>query len=1173
MMFEDELTCAQRAAVEDLDHDLLVSAGAGTGKTRVLAYRFIHIAQTGRAAVDEILTLTFTDKAAHEMKQRIVGLFGQLGREDCRRQVETAYISTVHSFCGRVLRENALEAAVDPYFVQLDEPQAAIVQRQVYDDLIRRAHASDDAAVLALAFNFGSERSGAARRQGDLRELLIALYHRTRSLGKAPTDLVVSPAPSLDDAAEATRLAVDAALALRPSTDAHARALSAAQALAPRIRAILDLRTFDWAAYQQLTDAAKVFKAVGSGGHRQIMAAAQAALGQFAAALLAERAAEHAEALKRLLGEFDAAYRAAKDEQGALDFDDLLAKSRELFGVAEHPTPSARRYRERFKFYLMDEFQDTNRLQMSVVAPLLRPQSSFTVGDAKQSIYRFLYADVGLFLQRGDDLHRSGGVTRYLGENFRSHADLIAFTNALFRELWAEDGFPFAPLQAAKRFGPREEPRIEALVVDGANMRDMREREARMIAARVADMTGLDGSAPMRLTAHDRDRPDASFRDILILFRSTSDIPIYEDALSRYDIPYYTVSGRGFYNTQEVQDLYRLLSATENPMDDVATAAVLRSPLVGVSDEALYWLGAPRERAPRDDDDSEPQGAGRIAHRLQRLDAISELSASDRQRLSHFSALLDDLRRRAADRSVAELLDDAIRATDYDLKVLCQRNGRRRYANVEKLRETALAFEAESRWGLREFLDYLASLQTLAERETEGPTETEEADVVRLMTVHAAKGLEAPIVIVADLMRGLRSDSSAAVISADGALAVRVKNPLTDSFVDSRDFERLDESLTAADFAEAKRLFYVACTRAQEHLVLSGCAASDKTAKPYGALSRWGEWVAKFLQLEDEASPEPQLVERDGFSIAVKTAIAERPAPATRARPLLARFRDDIEARRPLDLSLIAPSCDDAALRADARSVAERIDRCASVRSAGPVVTVTGAAIYTHCPRRYWLAAIERLPEERQPDDAAHHPRLDREDDLDPRDRGTRLHDLLARIDFGRDPDPELERLAGGWPQGDRDDASVVLRRFWPSDLRKQLAAADARRKLQRETPFVIKAGAGGILRGQIDALMRQGDEWTLVDYKSGQHRDGEYEQQLILYALACRELLGAAPTVGVIYYLDLGETQQVPIDKAALDAAAAALSDVIQGIAAGDFPRRETHACLTCAFAAVCQT
>jgi len=721
------------------------------------------------------------------------------------------------------------------------------------------------------------------------------------------------------------------------------------------------------------------------------------------------------------------------------------------------------------------------------------------------------------------------------------------------------------------------------VIPDAEGSRDRREREAQVIARRIAEMTGMTGAPPMELTEGDRSRP-VRCRDIMILFRATSDIQMYEDALADRGLPYYTVKGRGFYTSDEVQDLARLLAVIENPTHDVAMAAVLRSPLVGASDEALYWLGAPAEPIEGDEEAPEPPAAGRIARRLEKLEDLTNLSAGDRKRLAAFRALLRDLRQAAARRSIADLLEDAIRGSDYDLKVLCQRNGRRRYANIAKLRGVALAFQEDSGFALRHFIDYLETLQTLAERETEAATEAEEADVVRLMTIHAAKGLEAPVVIVADLDRRQKADADRAILSDSGELALRLSSPTGDKVANPPDYERLRAQADAADRGEDKRLFYVACTRAQEHLILSGCGLQSAPAKgkaagaprSYGELGTWGQWVMKFLGITPRGGGDAPLP----FTLTLPLPFDRLRAGSERERsmvahppgaPLLARFRAESAEGRPLDISLICAECDVGQLGAEAQAVGDRI-ASAAPSPTRPIISVTDALCYQACPRRYRLQAVELLPEEGYPQqhDNEENRHLDRDDDLDPRDRGTMLHDLLYRLDFAADFDQELERLTRRLSEAERADARRVLEQFHRSDLWRLLAEADKQGTLRRETPFVIKLG-DGLLRGLIDALIR-GDVATIVDYKSGGARDGEYRDQALLYALACRDLLGVAPGRGIIYYLDAGQAESFGIGEAALEKAAAQLEQVMRGLASGDFERRDGPACATCGVREACR-
>jgi ATP-dependent helicase/nuclease subunit A len=1165
-MADERLTPEQKRAIETLDGDLILSAGAGTGKTRVLTWRFIHIIDSKRAAVDEILTLTFTEKAAREMKERIVRRFEQLGREQERRQVETAYISNVHSFCMRVLRENALEAGVDPYFVQLDEADAQMLQSRAFDEVIRRAHADNDADILALVFDYGK----------DLEDMVLSLYGRMRSLGRAPAELQVAAPQDLTPLAAQAAAAIEAATALDGRTSTVAAMIDAAHDAHERIEAALRARDFDWLVYAEISELAGIFGAVRAKAEKPVADAAKEALLAFGDALLAQHASARATGLRSLLTAFDETYQALKDRDGSLDFDDLLTKTRDLFGTWDSPSPTALRYRNQFKFFLMDEFQDTNQLQWSVVEPITDPERRFTVGDAKQSIYRFLYADVGVFQARARELAEHPGALDPLAHSFRSHPELLNFANAFFDELWADDDFSFGPLEPGRKFGTPREPRVEVLVAgDRGSARDNRRLEAELIARRIAHITGHGDGEAMMLTEEGEERA-VRFGDVMILFRATGNVQLYEDALAEQGIPYYTVSGRGFFRTQEVQDLRNLLSVIENPMDDLAMAAVLRSPLVGVSDEALYWLGAPAAREEQEDDALAPQATGRIAASLERLDRLTRLRADDHRRLEDFRKLYEELRQSALSTSIADLLDDAIRRTEYDLKILCQRNGRRRYANVEKLRQIALGFQERSLFDLRDFLDYLETLETVAERETEAPTEAEEADVVRLMTIHQAKGLESPVVILADLSLRPRGDSERAHISSSGELATKVRDVLGDTFVAGSDYARLDDEAKAADFAEDKRLFYVACTRAKEYLLLSGCVLGEKaanSAKPYNELKTRTQWITKFFGITELPPPEGHVVERDGFTALLRSDVPGLPSDEKRRRPLLQRFRAAITAGETLDILAIAPGCDVDGYCRSAHAVSLRIGADASRAAGVPTLAVTALTCYRQCPRLYELTIVKRLPEDARDLEPAAIQRLDREDYDDPRDRGTRLHDLLFQAKFNANRDEELNFLTTDLTGNDHADARQVLARFWESDLRKRMAAAGARGDLRREIPFVVRIG-NGLLRGQIDALVKEGDDWSLVDYKTGGRHDEEHRRQVTLYALACRELLGVTPECGIICYLDLDEApQQYDIHDADLEAASGELAAVIERIAAGDFAPQRGPACKTCAFISRCNT
>ena len=502
--------------------------------------------------------------------------------------------------------------------------------------------------------------------------------------------------------------------------------------------------------------------------------------------------------LDRLLTGFADRYEQAKRAISSVDFEDLELLTRDLL---RDDAALRAQYAERFARVMVDEFQDTNRVQLELVASVAR-DNLFTVGDAQQSIYRFRHADVELFERRGAELEACGRRAT-LATNFRSRREILDVLNAGFSEALGER---FRPLRAGRPPSGSAAPAVELLLVDkGADWEieglasPWRLAEARLLARHVAAMVAA-GTPP---------------GDVVVLMRATTDMRAYERALEREGLPTYVIGGRGYWSHPQVLDLVAYLRTLANPSDEEALHTVLASPLVGASLDALVLLAAA----------ARAQGAGVWATLRATAGAVPGLDAGDRDALATAAAWLPEERERARRGGIDALIDRALARTGYDLAMLAMPGGRRRLANVRKLMRLGREFEAEHGPDLRGFAHLAADRaagRAGSSREAEAPIEGEGLDAVRLMTVHRAKGLEFPVVCVADLGRSVRPGAPMARVSADGRLGLRLRRSGAPGAVSTRAFDALRQEEQAADEAEERRLFYVAMTRAREHLVLSG---------------------------------------------------------------------------------------------------------------------------------------------------------------------------------------------------------------------------------------------------------------------------------------------------------------------------------------------------------------
>src|SRR6185295_7453551 len=547
-----------------------------------------------------------------------------------------------------------------------------------------------------------------------------------------------------------------------------------------------------------------------SGEERERFASFGEALAAVEQAALDEIAARDRALLEELLGAFDAAYAEAKARESALDFEDLQLRARDLLRVDEKVRDDAR---WRFPSILVDEFQDTNRLQCELV-DLVAGDEVFFVGDEFQSIYRFRHADVEVFRERRA---ASAGVLP-LTENYRSRPEVLDVVNHLFG---AEFGREYEPLVAAGRFpDPLFGPAVELLVTDKSTYREgdvhWRIAEARHVARRVHELVDSGQAAP---------------GEIVLLFAAGTDAERYEEALRLEDLPTYRAAGRGYFGQQQVADLTMYLRLVLNRYDDEALVSILASPFVGASNEALYLLRRAAGRRP-------------LFSGMER-DLPAELGPRDRRLFEAFRQRYDRIVRAAATSGLERLCERIVSEHDYDLAVLARWDGRRRYANLRKLARLARSYEELRGPDIEGFVRFVREQDAAGVKELEAVAEEEGAGAVRLLTIHAAKGLEFKVVVVADAGRARPKPSGEEIICLpDGRFGFKVVDPATGRRKSAFAYDEVRDAEEAAEEAERLRLYYVAMTRAIDKLIVAGSVDSEKldSRTPIG-------WVLERLEV------------------------------------------------------------------------------------------------------------------------------------------------------------------------------------------------------------------------------------------------------------------------------------------------------------------------------------
>ncbi|ABC82282.1 UvrD-helicase domain-containing protein [Anaeromyxobacter dehalogenans] len=1093
-----------------LEAPTAVSAGAGSGKTTALVELCVRLLEGSALGSPceprELAAITFTEKAAQELEERLRGAVAARARAareadpespEARAWLERLHgldamaVGTIHGFCGRLLREHAPEAGLDPEAAVLEEDRASGWIAASAQAAVVAALDAGRPAARALAAGLGAARGGLPALVGGL------LRERATRGDGGPVAL----APADEEAALAARARLDAAALALLGAGAEA-ATAGARALVEAVgRAREALRPGDLdgalsadalARLGGLADALRgkrVLKADGPALReaREALAAAWEALEPLAAGVLA--GPQQAE-LARLVEDAEARYAARKASARAVDFDDLLLRARDLLRA----DPGVRaELRGRLRALLVDEYQDVNPVQQEVFELVAGPGGGpgpvlVAVGDLKQSIYRFRGADVAVFARLIRRLDAGEGRVLHLSENHRSAPAVLDLVNEVSaRAFRPPPGAP--PRDDELAFGEHDRlvptrpdalrPACEVLE-DGAegNAAERREREAEAIAARIGALVSGAAGAEIR----ERDGVTARrprFGDVAILFRRLTQIAPYERALRAAGVPYRLARGGGFYQAPEVRDLGELLAAVADPSDAVAWAALLRSPACAVSDGALLllaraglarlpWL-APGELAAEVDrvaagaDAAPAADSGPGASPL-RDAAPRAIPADEWARLLRLLAAYRTLHALRDRVPVGELCARAVEALDLDAALLAGPDGERRAVNLEKALALAARF-GEDGGTPAELAAHLRAQAARPPREPEA--ELEAADAVALLSVHQAKGLEWPVAFVPDLGARARADLRRALLDREGRLCVALFDPAREAFVETAALAsaRADDRRSAA--AESRRLLYVALTRARDLLVLSGEGSGAET---------WRGLVEAGL------AERPDLARR----IPMAEVTAPGPAPAQLAPA-------DGSPAAPLAPPPLAPPAPPSPVRA----------------------AVTELAEYARCPRRHLLGRVLGIPE---PRGAPGVPPGD--DPGRATARGTLAHAMLAETDLGAPPLERRAQLAAAAARRGYDPASPGVRRillevarFAESPGGRELALAARDGRLSREVPFLLRLGPGDgappvYLVGALDALVqeRRGGGLTVVDYKYATPRPGaaeRYRLQLLAYVLA----------------------------------------------------------------------
>ena len=1087
----------QQQAAVDATGLVFVSAGAGTGKTRVLVERFVRAVCDEGLDVASILVITYTKRTAGELRSRIRARLVELGRSDLARELDGAWISTIHGFCNRVLKSYPLAAGLDPRFRELDEAQGSVLRGEAFETALAEFCSSGEPERLRLLATYGAT---------GLRRMLTGVFGTLRSAGR---DLVLEPGerPNLGDALARLEDAARCLAEDEAATDTQRTAAAQAQALA-----------------QSESDPERLLDLGGLKTRGERAASYVEALAAVEQAALDEAAARDRELLQDLLGRFAAEYQAAKDRESVLDFEDLQLRARDLL-----QTNADVRAREqlRFRSVMVDEFQDTNRLQCELIDLISAHADVFFVGDEFQSIYGFRHADVQVFRER----RASAPQVLPLTENYRSRPEVLAVVNELFA---GEFGDEFQPLHSSGEFpDPVFGSPAELLVTDKSSYAGTdvhwRRAEARHIAKRVRELVA---------------NGDAEPGEIVLLFAAGTDAEWYEEELRKAGLRTYRSTGRGYFGQQQVVDLLAYLRLLHNRYDDEALLTVLASPFVGVSNDALVLIRRAASKRP-------------IFTGIERS-LPEQLAERDARLLRAFRQRFDRLVEASTKVSLELLCERIVAEHDYDLAVLAHWDGRRRYANLRKLARLARSYEELRGADVEGFVRFVSEQEAVGARELEAVAEEEGGDSVRLLTIHGAKGLEFKVVVVADAGRDRQPPAPDEILAlSDGRFGFKVVHPSTGERRGASGYDEVRAQLKTEEEAERLRLYYVAMTRAIDRLIVSGAIDPERTSERTTPIG----WVLERLEARGElahAGRDPVELERGGARLLVRVDRYE-PEPSDQLS-LGGEGRDETA-----QLTLFVDNGE--AVPAVAPRLPELVPIAAPPLEPVRRLSFTALASFERCSYRYY---VERLVGMR----ALRPAGVDGDGEgLGALDVGDAVHRLLETIDL-RDPQVvDLERVRQWHPRVTDEELELIggfVASYCASSLARRVAELD---DVRTEVQFAFDHD-GVLIRGFLDVMHRAGESALVVDYKTNALEeaapeeivDREYRLQRLVYALAC--FRSGAQDVEVVYqFLERPDAIVSAIFSADdVTALEAELSVAITRISAGEFtPTPSDYACAGC--------
>ena len=1166
-----QFTPSQQDAL-NIEKHICVTAGAGSGKTTVLVERYLKILREGDVGPQDIVAITFTEKAAAEMKERVIERLNEAediaDRDNLLNQMSSAYISTIHAFCSRILREFPFQAGVPANFSILQGIEQKLLLQETLNDTLKNIATNPDdqhrSELTHLLQRYGNQKKlvDLLRTMIDKRDIVAKLkrkIYNERSDAEIRADLkqrMLEKSMSAIDVPEFIRCLktvlqvvsgrnVEAVEDLTQQLESRYATDPSSPEVPRLLKQFIPLITIKSGAIAKsafigtrtdttdieteinfLVSTVKKIKALPdlertedngrTGDTETDNDEGETGTVETDDEFLINTVRDLLTLYDRVLNDYDT----AKLSQSMLDFNDLQLKTRDLLCDNEKIRDELVK---RHQYYMVDEYQDTNELQYELVMLLtskLKSANLFIVGDPKQSIYGFRGADIRVFNKTKQKITDNSGESISLTENFRSLRDVIGFVNYFFERLMGpgdENKFEVEYEALTQARHARTNGAIEILIGQGG---DASVDECELIARCIENMLsneeetvwvkGEDGKMS--------ERP-IQYGDIAILIRSRTHLPDIEHALLDAGIPYLTTGGIGFYQRQEIYDIWNYLDFLNDPYkNDASLAAVLRSPAFGISDTELYEIS------------------------LQ--DGTRQEEKSFWDKAQNYQARTDELRRAidilkrhtefAHRMPVNRLIGTIVNETGLIGTLRTGKYGQQRWANYQKLLDLARNFDGEeNKRILPGFIEFLDILITEEPREGQAPIEGS-TGAVQIMTIHAAKGKQFPIVILPRLDRAGQSDQEP-FINAEFGIGFSPLKP-------DKDYQKTEPEIVPfmknlsneREIAEKKRLFYVGATRAEDRLILSGTLSDS--GKPQQMLG----WLHTYLGITEED---------DLLSLSVEQKIYTNGSTKDQ------HFQLQIPISRTL-----AETTDTDAASDETIPVAfpEPFPSALPLTEVPAAFSVPELANYARCPLRYQLQDVLRIPSIKQTEP----------DENKMKDAVRFVLTRVRRPSDVRNLDPLIQQACENFTEV--ADAETELRRHINNFLDSELGQTALSVSENRTSQQIHADVDGHILDGRIDRLFEdETGHWHAIIYATGEaQHPAVCLPEMELYSLLIHRCYPEHPTVKMnIFFTEHGQHEQKRFSPAELEETTEQWTERISALQQGVYEKNLNH-CSFCPYA-----